>query len=122
MLSLSPFVHLQLASLISKSLQKKQVNDGPYASNWLERLRKIKRLRQKLLMQAASTTSVSSTTTTTTSRPGMTSGGVSLDHVPNIGGGPPFTAGVQPHHHRANGPTDELARRFEIGDFTTYSE
>lgn len=37
---------LQLASLVSKSLKTK--NQSPYASNWLERLRKIKHLRAKV--------------------------------------------------------------------------
>ncbi|KAK6623829.1 hypothetical protein RUM44_010685 [Polyplax serrata] len=40
-------LHANLASLVSRSLKAK--NQDPYASNWLERLRKIKRLRQKVL-------------------------------------------------------------------------
>lgn len=38
---------LQLASLVAQSL-KNQLSD-PYASNWLERLRKIKNVRTKIL-------------------------------------------------------------------------
>ncbi|KAH8378989.1 hypothetical protein KR009_002539, partial [Drosophila setifemur] len=38
-------LHANLASLVYQSVQKKH----PYASNWLERLRKLKRLRSKLL-------------------------------------------------------------------------
>uniref|UniRef100_A0A1A9WRI4 Rap-GAP domain-containing protein n=1 Tax=Glossina brevipalpis TaxID=37001 RepID=A0A1A9WRI4_9MUSC len=38
-------LHANLASLVYQSLQKK----NPYASNWLERLRMIKRLRTKLI-------------------------------------------------------------------------
>lgn len=40
-------LHANLASKVSKSLNIK--NQSPYASNWLERLRKIKHLRTKLL-------------------------------------------------------------------------
>lgn len=43
------FASFQLASLVSRSL--KTQNQDPYASNWLERLRKIKRLRQKVLSE-----------------------------------------------------------------------
>ncbi|XP_055692341.1 tuberin isoform X2 [Lutzomyia longipalpis] len=45
-------LHANLASLVSKSLKNK--GQGPYASNWLERLRKIKRLRAKLLNESKS--------------------------------------------------------------------
>lgn len=38
---------LQLASQILSSLSKE--NNGPYASNWLERLRQIKRIQYKVL-------------------------------------------------------------------------
>ncbi|KAH8305598.1 hypothetical protein KR059_003548 [Drosophila kikkawai] len=38
-------LHANLASLVYQSVQKKH----PYASNWLERLRKLKRLRSKLI-------------------------------------------------------------------------
>ncbi|KAH8315273.1 hypothetical protein KR074_002701 [Drosophila pseudoananassae] len=38
-------LHANLASLVYTSVQKKH----PYASNWLERLRKLKRLREKLI-------------------------------------------------------------------------
>lgn len=37
---------LQLASQILSSLSKE--NNGPYASNWLERLRQIKRIQNKV--------------------------------------------------------------------------
>ncbi|KAH0546382.1 tuberin [Cotesia glomerata] len=40
-------LHANLASLVSSSL--KQKSDNPYSSNWLERLRHIKRLRRRLL-------------------------------------------------------------------------
>ncbi|XP_055707088.1 tuberin isoform X2 [Phlebotomus papatasi] len=43
-------LHANLASLVSKSLKNK--GQGPYASNWLERLRKIKRMRTKLLNES----------------------------------------------------------------------
>ncbi|XP_059607432.1 tuberin [Phlebotomus argentipes] len=43
-------LHANLASLVSKSLKNK--GQGPYASNWLERLRKIKRMRAKLLNES----------------------------------------------------------------------
>jgi tuberous sclerosis 2 len=51
----------QLASLVSLSL-KNTKNQTPYASNWLERLRKIKSLKAKLLKdqnQSASDRNVS---------------------------------------------------------------
>lgn len=38
---------LQLASQILSSLSKE--NNGPYASNWLERLRQIKRIQNKVI-------------------------------------------------------------------------
>lgn len=38
---------LQLASQILSSLSK--ANNGPYASNWLERLRQIKRIQNKVM-------------------------------------------------------------------------
>lgn len=40
------FFFSQLASLVAQSLKTK--NQSPYASNWLERLRKIKHLRSKV--------------------------------------------------------------------------
>lgn len=40
-------LHADLASLVARSL-KSSPND-PYASNWLERLRKIKNVRNKVL-------------------------------------------------------------------------
>ncbi|XP_055620720.1 tuberin isoform X2 [Toxorhynchites rutilus septentrionalis] len=40
-------LHANLASLVSQSLERK--NQSPYASNWLERLRKIKSIRAKEL-------------------------------------------------------------------------
>lgn len=40
------FYYLQLASLVSGSLTRKP--QDPYASNWLERLRKIKNIRNKI--------------------------------------------------------------------------
>ncbi|XP_062133679.1 tuberin isoform X1 [Drosophila sulfurigaster albostrigata] len=40
-------LHANLASLVYQSVQKK----NPYASNWLERLRKLKRLRSQLIEQ-----------------------------------------------------------------------
>uniref|UniRef100_A0A1Y1N0Q7 Rap-GAP domain-containing protein n=1 Tax=Photinus pyralis TaxID=7054 RepID=A0A1Y1N0Q7_PHOPY len=43
-------LHADLASLVSRSL-KSQSSD-PYASNWLERLRKIKNVRTKILAEA----------------------------------------------------------------------
>ncbi|GAB0090874.1 Tuberin [Sergentomyia squamirostris] len=43
-------LHANLASLVSKSLKNK--GQGPYASNWLERLRKIKKMRTKLLNES----------------------------------------------------------------------
>lgn len=39
-----------MASLVSISLKTR--NQSPYASNWLERLRKIKHLKNKLLNEA----------------------------------------------------------------------
>lgn len=42
-------LHANLASMVSSSL--KQQGQSPYASNWLERLRNIKRLRKKLLQE-----------------------------------------------------------------------
>ena len=41
------FTLLQLASVVCCSL--KQEKRSPYASNWLERLRQIKRLRKRVL-------------------------------------------------------------------------
>jgi len=49
------FLLFQLASMISYSL--KAQGQDPYASNWLERLRKIKRLRTKVLQETAAATS-----------------------------------------------------------------
>lgn len=49
------FFLFQLASMISYSL--KAQGQDPYASNWLERLRKIKRLRTKVLQETAAATS-----------------------------------------------------------------
>lgn len=43
------FYLLQLASMVSSSL--KQNSHNPYASNWLERLRHIKRLRNRVLQE-----------------------------------------------------------------------
>ncbi|XP_053685229.1 tuberin isoform X2 [Sabethes cyaneus] len=40
-------LHANLASMVSQSLKTK--NQSPYASNWLERLRKIKNIRAKIL-------------------------------------------------------------------------
>ncbi|XP_055596027.1 tuberin isoform X2 [Uranotaenia lowii] len=40
-------LHANLASLVSQSLKIK--NQSPYASNWLERLRKIKNIRSKVI-------------------------------------------------------------------------
>lgn len=40
-------IYFQLASLVSRSL--KSQSQDPYASNWLERLRKIKNVRTKIL-------------------------------------------------------------------------
>jgi len=39
-------IFVQLASQILSSLSKE--NNGPYASNWLERLRQIKRIQNKM--------------------------------------------------------------------------
>lgn len=50
LLTLLIFFVLQLASLVAKSLKTK--NQSPYASNYLERLRKIKHLRNKLLNES----------------------------------------------------------------------
>ncbi|XP_015588565.1 tuberin [Cephus cinctus] len=44
-------LHANLASMVSSSL--KQNGRNPYASNWLERLRHIKRLRNKVLQDSA---------------------------------------------------------------------
>uniref|UniRef100_A0A6V7KZL8 Uncharacterized protein n=1 Tax=Bracon brevicornis TaxID=1563983 RepID=A0A6V7KZL8_9HYME len=43
-----------MASMVSSSL--KQNGHNPYASNWLERLRHIKRLRNRVLQETASST------------------------------------------------------------------
>ncbi|XP_014220709.1 tuberin [Trichogramma pretiosum] len=43
-------VHANLASMVCSSL--KQSNRNPYASNWLERLRHIKRLRKRVLEES----------------------------------------------------------------------
>lgn len=43
------FFFSQLASQILSSLSKE--NNGPYASNWLERLRQIKRIQNKVMKQ-----------------------------------------------------------------------
>nr|CAD7202056.1 unnamed protein product [Timema douglasi] len=48
-------LHANLASMISRSLKAEIPN--PYASNWLERLRQIKRLRLKVLQENMSATS-----------------------------------------------------------------
>lgn len=58
-------LHANLASLVSQSLKTK--NQSPYASNWLERLRKIKHLRAKLLKDNISSTSDHSGNSTTSS-------------------------------------------------------
>lgn len=42
--------NLQLASMVCSSL--KQNSHNPYASNWLERLRHIKRLRNRVLQES----------------------------------------------------------------------
>ncbi|XP_067006155.2 tuberin isoform X2 [Anabrus simplex] len=47
-------LHVNLASVISCSL--KAQGQDPYASNWLERLRQIKRLRCKIIQETASST------------------------------------------------------------------
>lgn len=39
----------QLAAVVQASLVRNK--QGPYASNWLERLRKIKQLRQKIMTE-----------------------------------------------------------------------
>lgn len=53
-----------MASLVAKSLQTK--NGRPYASNWLERLRRIKHLRAKIVkdMKEAPTSGSSQTVNT----------------------------------------------------------
>ncbi|XP_066593113.1 tuberin [Prorops nasuta] len=50
-------LHANLASMVSSSL--KQNGQNPYASNWLERLRHIKRLRNRLLQDSSITDGVS---------------------------------------------------------------
>ena len=45
----------QLASMVSSSL--KQNSHNPYASNWLERLRHIKRLRNRLVQESSNNNS-----------------------------------------------------------------
>lgn len=54
-------VMFQLASMISCSL--KAQGQDPYASNWLERLRQIKRLRTKVLQETAATATSDSSST-----------------------------------------------------------
>ncbi|KAK7793760.1 hypothetical protein R5R35_000957 [Gryllus longicercus] len=51
-------LHANLASMVSRSL--KAQGQGPYASNWLERLRQIKRLRNKVLQETVTSSSDSS--------------------------------------------------------------
>ncbi|KAG7209739.1 hypothetical protein KM043_011368 [Ampulex compressa] len=48
-------LHANLASMVSSSL--KQNSHNPYASNWLERLRHIKRLRNRVLQESTSNNS-----------------------------------------------------------------
>ncbi|XP_012271509.1 tuberin isoform X2 [Orussus abietinus] len=48
-------LHANLASMVSSSLEQKAHN--PYASNWLERLRHIKRLRSKVLQDSVNNNS-----------------------------------------------------------------
>lgn len=43
------FTFFQLAALVQSSLD--QTRHAPHASNWLERLRKIKQLRQKIMSE-----------------------------------------------------------------------
>lgn len=50
---------LQLASMVCSSL--KQNSHNPYASNWLERLRHIKRLRSRVLQESANHNTENST-------------------------------------------------------------
>lgn len=63
---------IQMASLVSTSLKNPKIS--PYANNWLERLRKIKLLKNRIAKESSdqsvpttTTTSSSSTTTTTSS-------------------------------------------------------
>nr|CAD7460499.1 unnamed protein product [Timema tahoe] len=59
--------HDKLASMISRSLKAEIPN--PYASNWLERLRQIKRLRLKVLQENMSATSDNSSSEKDVSSP-----------------------------------------------------
>nr|CAD7592885.1 unnamed protein product [Timema genevievae] len=60
-------LHANLASMISRSLKAEIPN--PYASNWLERLRQIKRLRLKVLQENMSATSDNSSSEKDVSSP-----------------------------------------------------
>jgi tuberous sclerosis 2 len=51
-----------MASLVSNSLKNRSV--GPYANNWLERLRKIKHLKNKLETKPDSNQQISAATST----------------------------------------------------------
>lgn len=53
-----------MASLVAKSLRK--TSKSPYANNWLERLRKIKQLKQKILDDNKPDTQPILTTTSST--------------------------------------------------------
>ncbi|XP_050540958.1 tuberin-like [Daktulosphaira vitifoliae] len=55
-------IHTDLASQILSSSKKK--NNGPFASNWLERLRQIKRIQNKVMKSETSQSSTNEPMTT----------------------------------------------------------
>ncbi|XP_065212023.1 tuberin [Planococcus citri] len=50
-------LHINLASLVLSSMNKDRNCGGIYASNWLERLRKIKQIRKKVIEEKSASTS-----------------------------------------------------------------
>ncbi|XP_055383497.1 tuberin [Condylostylus longicornis] len=75
-------LHANLASHVYQSLKSK----NPYASNWLERLRKIKNIRAKLLRESHTSTMDQDTATSASGGVGTSgsSGDVSKIHRPNM--------------------------------------
>lgn len=89
--------YFQLASLVTRSLKRN--NNVPYASSWLERLRSIKRLRQKILDYNRNDAGV-----------GGNSGGMGM--------------GASDHHHHAGQHQQSTGgvRKYQMDDFTTYTQ
>lgn len=112
-------LHSNLASVIHRKLSQ---NQEPYASNWLERLRAIKRLRLKLVPESVQSASGSAA-----------SGGLiglpvsSQELSDSLGGAIPPVVNSQTTHGTSSSSTGHIAAgastkrsSFPVDDFTEY--